>query len=41
VGCNEVKYKDSYGKLSYKQLENMELLELAKCGFDKKQTAKD
>ena len=36
VGCNEIKYKDNNGKLSYKQIENTDLLDFARCQFDKK-----
>jgi hypothetical protein len=41
VGCNEVKYRDNLGKMSFKQLENNDLLELGKSQYDKKLTIKD
>lgn len=41
VGCNEIKYKDSHGKVCYKQLENADILDFAHSNFDKKQAFKD
>ena len=43
IGCNDVRQKDSHGKLVYKQGENSEVLDLEgpKVRYDSKLTPKD